>query len=181
MQTFLIPLEELDNKRLGKQRVEAKQIHMALTGESTAWRNHPATIMWEDYESALATYGLEVCREWTERGYDDSLAEWFSDREWSTEDSAMPWWMTDNEVRHALLLSHTSNLLRKNIEHYAEFAAQFAEPGETFTTALPYLCPRRDGKLYLSMAESRRMTDDTREDMEKFHWRYIAQTREVLV
>ena len=51
MQTFLIspyPYETakiLDNRRLGKQRIEALQILNILLGEtkSTAWKNHPAT------------------------------------------------------------------------------------------------------------------------------------------
>ena len=181
MQTFLIPLGELDNKRLGKQRVEAKQIHMALTGESRAWRNHPATIMWEGHESALATYGRKVCETWIDRGYDDSLTEWFADRERATENHAPPWWMTDSKVRHALLLSHTSNLLRKDFDYYRALGANFAAPGETLTTQLPYLWPRRDGSLYLSVAESKRITKETRQAIEEFGWNYDANTRVVLV
>ena len=65
MQTFL-PYTDfikgakcLDYKRLGKQRIEAKTIYDILTGnaKSNAWKNHPATKMWEDYENSteLAT------------------------------------------------------------------------------------------------------------------------------
>ena len=60
MQTFL-PYKSfrktalcLDNKRLGKQRVETLQILRALTGyynQSGAWLNHPAVKMWRGYEA----------------------------------------------------------------------------------------------------------------------------------
>ena len=38
----------LDYRRLGKQRVEARQIYNILIGntKSNAWRNHPAVLMW---------------------------------------------------------------------------------------------------------------------------------------
>ena len=58
MQTFL-PYTDfiksakcLDYKRLGKQRVEAKQILNILLGETTkaGWTNHPAVLMWSGYE-----------------------------------------------------------------------------------------------------------------------------------
>ncbi len=45
---FKRSLEALDNKRLGKQRVEAFQIYMALThNASSKWNNHPVTQMWK--------------------------------------------------------------------------------------------------------------------------------------
>lgn len=181
MQTFLVPLTSLDDRRLGKQRVEAKQIYMALTGESSAWRNHPATIMWEGCEPALAEYGLRVCSEWLSRGYDDSVADWFSDRLRSTENVTSPWWMTDSEVRYALLLSHASNLLRKNSDHYLELGRSLSDTEEPLTSHLPYLWPRSDGNLYLSVAESRRLSTETREAMEEFGWRYTTHNRQILV
>jgi len=69
MQTFLPyksftkSAQVLDYKRLGKQRVEAMQIFNALTGVPTksgkaytGWLNHPAVVMWKDYEEALLLY-----------------------------------------------------------------------------------------------------------------------------
>ena len=54
MQTFL-PYKSfvksaqcLDNKRLGKQRVEAMQILKSIYIEDYGWKNHPATKMWWD-------------------------------------------------------------------------------------------------------------------------------------
>ena len=64
MQTFLPfssirrSVSSLDNKRLGKQRVEVLQILKALSGETKGWVNHPATAMWRGYEDALVFYGV---------------------------------------------------------------------------------------------------------------------------
>jgi len=53
MQTFLPQIsfkesaECLDNRRLGKQRVEAMQIMKALLLPEYGWKNHPAVKMWK--------------------------------------------------------------------------------------------------------------------------------------
>ena len=49
---FIKSAKCLDYKRLGKQRVEAKQILNILLGETTktGWRNHPSVLMWYGYE-----------------------------------------------------------------------------------------------------------------------------------
>lgn len=39
----------LDDKRLGKQRVETSQILRALTWPRFAWKNHPAVRMWRGF------------------------------------------------------------------------------------------------------------------------------------
>lgn len=67
----------LDRQRLGKQRVECKQILMALRGETKAWANHPVVKAWRGHEDALARYGLVICEEWLSRGYKDSLLTYF--------------------------------------------------------------------------------------------------------
>ena len=83
MQTFL-PYADfaqsaraLDRQRLGKQRVEVKQILNVLKKGSGGWANHPAVKMWRGYEMALCNYGIAVCGEWTVRGYKDTLTEFF--------------------------------------------------------------------------------------------------------
>jgi hypothetical protein len=74
MQTFLpyesyaASAEVLDNKRLGKQRVEVLQLLKALAGESKGWVNHPAAKMWRGREFWLSIYGICVCDEWLSRG-----------------------------------------------------------------------------------------------------------------
>ena len=64
MQTFL-PYKNfiksakcLDYKRLGKQRVEALQIHNIISGKRTTggWINHPVVKMWTGYDQLLAYY-----------------------------------------------------------------------------------------------------------------------------
>lgn len=66
MQTFITATTlcqcaaNLDPVRRFKQAVECKQIYLALTGKSTAYRNHPATQQWAGYESELIALG-NIC------------------------------------------------------------------------------------------------------------------------
>jgi hypothetical protein len=119
----------LDTKRLGKQRVECKQILIALgygVGENegnpnSRWRSHPAVRMWRGHEFYLADYSLAVCAEWKfARGYRDTLHKQFY-RLWTRLGMARDWpapsWLGMPEL-HA---SHRSNLLRKNAAHYGCF------------------------------------------------------------
>jgi len=123
MQTFMTASDfrqtarELDYRRLGKQRVEAKQILMCLLGEGCErWANHPAVKMWRGYESVLAWYGLTMCQEWVKRGYKDNLGPYFLKRI-SSKPVPNPEWSTDA----AFLSSHRACLLAKNYEHYSQF------------------------------------------------------------
>jgi hypothetical protein len=141
MQTFLPyanfveSVKVLDWKRLGKQRVECKQIYKALT-TGKGWVHHPATIMWRGYEKALALYWAVACLEWRARGYKDSLyieaALAFSKAEGSI---TLPWWL-GYEPLHA---SHRSNLLRKDSAFYGKF-------GWREHDRMDYLWPKPDGK-----------------------------------
>lgn len=154
MQTFLpyASLRDsarcLDDRRLGKQRVEAKQILIALGvpvgphegNSSSRWRNHPAVRMWRGWERYLAHYGIAVCEEWLSRGFNDSLLEQFEDASgWIRRAFAdispssvvgIPSWFGTDAV-HA---SHRSNLLRKLPQHYSRFG--WSEP-----STLPYVWP----------------------------------------
>ena len=56
----------LDWRRLGKQRLEARQILRALR-RGGGWRNH--VLMWKGYEPALSRYMNACIREWRRRGY----------------------------------------------------------------------------------------------------------------
>lgn len=69
----------LDYRRLGKQRVECKQILNALLGNSDGWVNHPATKMWQGHEISLCRYAIKICEEWRNRGYNDSLLPFFTE------------------------------------------------------------------------------------------------------
>ncbi len=118
MQTFL-PLADmqrsvqcLDSRRLGKQRVEALQILRALRSPGSGWSRHPATIMWQGREEALALYMRLCIEEWIARGYRNTMA-----LPATLLSPTMPRWMGDESV-HA---SHRSNLLRKYPVHYGRF------------------------------------------------------------
>lgn len=137
MQTFL-PLPSftdsarcLDNKRLGKQRVECKQIYLALTDPAYGWKNHPAVKMWTGHVDSLAVYGHIICIQWRKRGFQDTLEPWFFDRLSTTSMSVAPHWMGDPDF-HA---SHRSNLLRKDPVWYGQWG--WTEPHD-----LPYVWPK---------------------------------------
>jgi len=61
-------LRSLDKRRLGKQRVEARQIINALETNSKGWRNHPATRMWEGHLGVLKAYYNHSLKVWAELG-----------------------------------------------------------------------------------------------------------------
>jgi hypothetical protein len=133
MQTFL-PYPDfvrtarvLDYRRLGKQRVETKQLILALTQPKYGWKNHPAAKMWVGHVPLLAEYGRVICQEWIDRGYNDSLLPFFSGFD---DVTALPPWLGDESV-HA---SHRSNLLRKDMEFYSQW-------GWTDPIDLPYVWP----------------------------------------
>jgi hypothetical protein len=125
----------LDRLRLGKQRVECKQILTALhTGplrgfKKTPWYNHPATRMWLGHERALALYGWVCCQEWKMRGYKDSLSEFFYNQI-GHDTVTYPTWIGNAEFHR----SHQSNLLRKSPEHYQKF-------GWDVAADIPYVWP----------------------------------------
>lgn len=131
MQTFLpyADVEKsvacLDNKRLGKQRVEAYQILKALKDPSYGWQHHPATKMWRGYEEGLKHYMNACIKEWIRRGFKNSMK-----LEHISFPVLMPPWVGDEKV-HA---SHRSNLLRKDPVFYGKF-------GWSETSDLPYIWP----------------------------------------
>lgn len=121
MQTFLpypnyqASAECLDTKRLGKQRVECKQIYNALV-RKTGWSNHPAVRMWRGYEISLCNYGRLVCLVWIGRGYRDTLYDFFLEKYIQGEEKC-PDWLGDVPF-HA---SHRAALLAKDYEWYKQF------------------------------------------------------------
>jgi len=146
MQTF-VPYEDhartaraLDRLRLGKQRVECKQILRALAGDTTGWVNHPATRMWRGHERALCDYAAVICVEWLSRGYRDSLLPWFTEmRERLPEASAQPptWW-----GRAEVHASHQARLLAKHETHYrAAFNLGDDEVSHLLTSHPAYVWP----------------------------------------
>lgn len=125
MQTFL-PYADfektvkcLDYRRLGKERLEAMQIHKIITGTvepgkngRIAWLSHPCVKMWRGYENALATYHNFCIYEWIDRGYKNTM-------EVIHYDGTMkcPPWIGDERFHS----SHRQTLLFKNFEWYSQF------------------------------------------------------------
>lgn len=141
----------LDDKRLGKQRVECKQILLALGVDvgkhkgnvESRWRHHPAVRMWRGFELCLAEYAEIMCIVWKNRGFKDTLQEQFAEAVhrlntttfgsrtyYFTSPGTVPNWIGYSRF-HA---SHRSNLLRKNPKHYGQF-------GWLETPDLPYWWP----------------------------------------
>lgn len=111
---FVKNSEVLDRQRLGKQRVETLQIIRALTIPNYGWKNHPAVKMWDGHVEALALYGAAMCCEWILRGYKDSVLEQLCPYFPSDMQADMPAWLDREDV----MLSHRSNLVRKDPDHY---------------------------------------------------------------
>lgn len=119
MQTFMPylsfseSLECLDDKRLGKQRVEALTILRVLDGKITAWKNHPAVKMWRDHSEALKYYLALSIRIWISRGFKNTIEVPKIDY----LNLIFPDWISREDF-HA---SHRSNLLRKDFAFYSKY------------------------------------------------------------
>lgn len=111
-------LRTLDKRRLGKQRVEAKQILQALNSETKGWVNHPATRMWEGYKFLLKHYYNESLRIWEEVGGANKILKPIplTEDEQELFDMGLKphWWDWDHF--HG---SHKAALVRKDYEHYS--------------------------------------------------------------
>jgi len=123
MQTFLPypdfvqSAKTLDYKRLGKQRIETKQILYTLLGRSQGWKAHPAVCMWRTYAPALVEYGHAIIDEWISRGYVDNQKAAFNVEFVNMGNVVYPAWLGDYKF-HA---SHRAALLAKNFDYYKQF------------------------------------------------------------
>ena len=144
MQTFL-PYPDprrsakvLDDRRLGKQRVETFQVLRALTWPTYGWKHHPVTRMWRGFVPALVAYGLACVDEWVARGRADAtraaLLEFSGGTapDWDVlhDRGAVPPWVGDE----GLHLSHRSSLVRKDPELYRPLFGDVPDD-------LPYVWP----------------------------------------
>lgn len=145
MQTFLPypnikeSLKVLDNKRLGKQRVEAYQIISAITGRKKldgtpykGWLNHPCSVMWKDYVFALKYYMNACIDEWESRGFKNTM-----EKEYVPETFEYPFWFGNVKFHD----SHKSNLLKKEPEFYCKYNWG-VNPDN------PYIWTDKEGKWY---------------------------------
>lgn len=133
-------LQTLDNKRLGKQRVETYQIISAITRRPKldgtpykGWLNHPCTVMWRNYVPALQYYLNISITEWILRGFKNTMK--FEEIE--TEKIVIPPFI-GNERFHS---SHRANLLKKEPEFYNKY-------GWTENPSDPYVWMDAEGKWY---------------------------------
>jgi hypothetical protein len=128
----------LDDRRLGKQRVETYQVLRAITWPTYGWKHHPAVRMWRGFVPALVAYGLACLDEWAARGHADGtrtgLLEFSGGREPDWDDlhdlGAVPPWVGDE----AFHLSHRSALVRKEPGHYRPLFGDVPDD-------LPYVWP----------------------------------------
>jgi len=145
MQTFLPysdirkSLKVLDNKRLGKQRVEAFQIINAILGRPKldgtpykGWLNHPCSVMWKNHTPLLKVYLNACIDEWIDRGFHNTMSKEIID-----ESITYPEWF-GNEKFHN---SHKSNLLKKEPDFYSKYDWQ-VDPSN------PYVWEDKNGKWY---------------------------------
>lgn len=123
MQTFL-PYEDfalcaqsLDYRRLGKQRVEARQIYDIVKpdGRTTGgWINHPAVNMWRHYSVHLSLYYNEILDEWIRRGYRNNMQHIRVRGLWGDYSLTRPWWLGNSEFHDM----HKALLIRKDPVYY---------------------------------------------------------------
>jgi diadenosine tetraphosphatase ApaH/serine/threonine PP2A family protein phosphatase len=143
---FIASAEVLDQKRLGKQRVETIQVLRGLIVPTYGWRHHPAVKMWTGYEEALVRYGLDMCAVWCATGRADTCAATLTGdlaaaggaRVIRTQQELalagdLPPWLGDE----ALHLSHRSALLRKDPAVYGPVFGAIPDD-------LPYVWPPSD-------------------------------------
>ena len=144
MQTFLPYADPrasaacLDDRRLGKQRVETFQVLRAITWPTYGWKHHPAVRMWRGFVPALVAYGLACVDEWAARGHADStraaLLEFTGGTEpdWDElhDTGGLPPWVGDE----AFHLSHRSALVGKDPQHYRPLFGDIPDD-------LPYVWP----------------------------------------
>ena len=149
MQTFLPyanfekSARSLDYRRLGKQRVECKQIINALSPDydKRGWVNHPATQMWKGHVDVLKVYSNTMITEWIKRGYNNTMELYDVDVAKLQSDDALPEWLGYAELHK----SHRMNLLRKDYDFYARLFVDDAVSSTYEIESYPYWWPTENG------------------------------------
>lgn len=113
---FIKSGKSLDNKRLGKQRVEVLQMLNKIHGitKGKGWTNHPCTKMWYNTPNALVEYGLRICEVWVGKGFKDTCYDKIKAHFKINLSNNMPDWLG----REDLHLSHQSKLIQKDRSFY---------------------------------------------------------------
>ena len=140
----------LDNRRLAKQRVEAKQIIDVLEKGSGGWSNHPATKMWQGYVNALKDYFNIMCLEFISRGGDQGMPLY----ELSEPPEYPPWCYCER-----LQYSHQARLMQKEPTHYCDL---FSPPKEYLQYG--YIWPSKHSLENLYYAPLEKIAEPFKED-----------------
>lgn len=113
--------KRLDYRRLGKQRLEAKQIinllwevkytqknyHDLARIKSLHYLNHPSVKMWYHYELALIEYYNCIVKEWIARGYKNTMPIY----DLTGYEIEYPKWLFETQLQ----ISHRQMLLYKEL------------------------------------------------------------------
>lgn len=122
MQTFLpvadfqASAEMLDNRRLGKQRLEALQLIRTIACGTGGWIHHPAAHMWSMNISALMRYHDVCIAEWVRRGFKNTMPMFVPPA------YVMPDWFGDERFHS----THRAALLFKDESFYRRYDWQEA-------------------------------------------------------
>lgn len=124
----------LDNKRLGKQRIEIKYMLEMMYG---MWpeRKHPVIEMWEDYPRFLHIIYKFTVKEWIIRGCKNTLP---TSLEFVKTDPIPPPWLKDYTYQYKALLLH------KDYEFYSKEFDTDIEP----ISKIPYLTKAEIKEIY---------------------------------
>lgn len=120
---------KLDDRRLGKQRVEAKQIIDALEDRTSGWSNHICTRGWIGYTEALKDYYNIIVKEWIKRGKKNTMKLYKLE-----EKPEYPPWATCKKIQY----SHQARLIQKDPVFYKK---RFSPPEEYHE--LSYIWPAK--------------------------------------
>jgi len=125
-ETWSLSVLALDDKRLGKQRLECIQILLSLSGIINIWEipkyihNHPVTLLWKGNEDYLLSYTTACIIEWGNRGYKNTKCiSAFHDMRAITGDypvKGKPSFITADFIQ-----SHKIKLYSKNPLFYAKY------------------------------------------------------------
>lgn len=107
---FIENAKILDDRRLAKQRVEARQIIDAIEN-GTKWKNHPITRAWLGFIPALKYYTNCIIQEFIRRGGNNNLPLFEIPKM-----IMMPWWVTWDRLHQ----SHRAMLIRKDPFYYTD-------------------------------------------------------------
>ncbi|KAI8329803.1 hypothetical protein BC941DRAFT_441941 [Chlamydoabsidia padenii] len=106
----------LDNKRLGKQRVETFQIINILDRKNkkskkrVGFINHPAVKSWEGHSEALKQYCNAMLEEWENRGFQNNMKYYPV-----SATVEYPKWIYCDKIH----MSHKARLVQKDFQHYS--------------------------------------------------------------